>query len=93
LACSMPHSRARCFGDSSSDAPQLPSTCSHMPCWHAMGATAAIGSKPPVTVVPAVSPTKNGTCKHSTEELQRHLEQHATSIECGCVRKLCRLWP
>ena len=59
---SHPFMRWRCSGLSSAAAPQHPSTCIHTLCFLQMAAISSKGSNAPSTVVPAVVPTKNGTC-------------------------------
>ena len=52
----------RCFLENSRLAPQQPSTCTQMPWRRQMSTMGRMGSNAPVTVVPAVSPTKKGAC-------------------------------
>ena len=51
-------------GLSRAAAPQQPSTWCHSPWRWQTSLTSAKGSYAPRTVVPAVVPTKNGSCKH-----------------------------
>lgn len=66
---SHPFMRWRCSGLSSAAAPQHPSTCIHTLCLLQIAAIFSKGSKAPSTVVPAVVPTKKGTCVPKTRTL------------------------